>query len=385
MFVIDERPIPYFDPWCLTLSQRLARLKRSSPRIAYFYEEPDNSTFRYRAYNMIQALEAAGSSISASYFTLADLAHDDHIVAACDALVVCRAKYSHPVNRLITKAKSRGRKVFFDVDDFVFDARYAHLIVNTLDQDLKHPQVWDFWYGYIGRIGGTLRLCDHAIVTNPFLAERVRAFNDMPVSVIPNFLNLEQIVVSDAIYDAKKAAGFARDDKIHIGYFSGTPTHNRDFEIVADTLLRLLREDKRLVLRVAGYFQRPDAFKDEERIEVFPFRDFVNLQTLVGATEINLIPLQDNVFTNCKSDLKYFEAGVAGSVSVATPTEVLRRSIRDGVTGYHANALDWADRIYRIVDNIGDYPAIAEAAHDHVRRVYHWSEQAKVIERVVTC
>jgi len=385
MFLIDERPRPYCDPWTNSLNHRLASLKRGSPRIAYVYEQPDNSTFRYRVYNMIQALAASGSEISASYFCLDDLAYDDHIVGACDALVICRVRYSDTINRLVTKARGRGRKVFFDVDDFIFDTRYAHLIVNTLDQDLTDPRVWDFWYAYIGRVGGALRLCDHAIVTNAFLAERVRAFNDMPVSVIPNFLNLEQTVVSDAVYAQKKASGFARDGKIHLGYFSGTPSHNRDFAVVADTLLRLLRADSRLVLRVAGYFQMPDAFKDEARIEVFPFRDFVNLQTLVGSTEINLIPLQDNIFTNCKSELKYFEAGIVGSVSIATPTEVLRRSIQDGVTGYLANTFDWADKIHRIVDAIADYAGMAEAAHDHVRGVYHWSGQAKVIERVLTC
>lgn len=386
MFIIDDREIPYCDPWTSSLSQRLARLRRSSPRVAYFYEQPDNSTFRYRVYNMIQALAAANSPISASYFSLEDLAHEDHIVESCDALVICRAKYSHAINRLVAKAKARGRKVFFDVDDFIFDTRYAHLIVNTLDQDLAHPHVWDFWYGYIGRIGGTLLLCDHAIVTNAFLADRVRAFNDMPVSVIPNFLNLEQVTRSDAIYEQKTAAGFARDGKIHLGYFSGTPTHNRDFGLICDALAQLMGDDPRLMLRVAGYLPVPEALRKlGDRVEVHAFRDYVNLQTLIGSTEINLIPLQDNVFTACKSELKYFEAAATGTVSIATPTGMLRESIRDGVNGYLAGTFDWADKIYRAVGAIGDYAGVAQVSREHVRRVYHWSEQAKVIERVLMC
>jgi glycosyltransferase involved in cell wall biosynthesis len=386
MFLIDDREVPYCDPWTSSLSKRFADLKRGSPRIAYFYEQPDNSTFRYRVYNMIQALGAADSPISASYFCLDDLAYEDHIVASCDALVICRAKYSHAINRLVANAKGRGCKVFFDVDDFIFDTRYAHLIVNTLDQDLAHPRLWDFWYGYIGRIGGTLRLCDHAIVTNAFLAERVRAFNDMPVSIIPNFLNLEQLTRSDAIYGQKKTAAFARDERIHLGYFSGTPTHNRDFALVCDMLARLLRDDPRLVLRVAGYFQMPDALRKlDGRVEVCPFRDFINLQTLIGSTEINLVPLQDNAFTHCKSELKYFEAAVAGTVSIATPTGMLRESIRDGVNGYLAGTFDWPDRIYRVIDTIGDYADMAQTSRDQARRIYHWSEQAKVIERVLMC
>ena len=384
MFLIDDRPVPYYDPWDQSLSHRMASLKRGCPRVAYFYDRPDNSTFRYRVYNMIQALAAADSAMSAAYFCLADLEHDDHIIDACDALVVCRAAYGSAVNRLVTKARGRGRKVFFDVDDLIFDTRYAHLIVNTLDQDLSHPNLWEFWFAYIGRIGGTLRLCDHAIVTNDFLAERVREFNAMPVSVIPNFLNLEQIAMSDAIYAGKQASGFARNDKIHLGYFSGTPTHNRDFALIAETLARLLREDPRLVLRVAGYFQMPDCLAPlGDRIEVHPFRDFVNLQALIGATEINLVPLQDNIFTNCKSDLKYFEAAAVGSISIASPTAVLRQTIQDGVNGYLANTFDWPGKIHRIIDTIDTYAAMAKMSHDDVRRTYHWSVQAKAIERVI--
>jgi hypothetical protein len=32
------------------------------------------------------------------------------------------------------------------------------------------------------------------------------------------------------------------------------------------------------------------------RIEFISFQDFINLQTLIGSTEINIVPLQDNAF-----------------------------------------------------------------------------------------
>jgi glycosyltransferase involved in cell wall biosynthesis len=384
MFLIEDRPIGYSDPWVQPLSRRFSQLKRGSPRVAYYYDQPDNSTFRYRVYNMIQALAAGESEVSASYFCQADLAYDDQIIDACDFLVVCRAKYGHALNRLISKARGRGRKVFFDVDDLIFDTRYAHLIVNTLDQDLNHPQVWDFWFSYIGRIGAALRLCDHAIVTNESLAACVADFNPMPVSVIPNFLNLEQTTVSDEVYARKVETKFARDDKFHLGYFSGTPTHNRDFAIIAETLAQLLRHDSRLVLRVVGYFTMPDALRDlADRIEVHPFQDFVNLQRLIGSTEINLIPLQSNIFTNCKSNLKYFEAGIVGSASIASSTGTLRHSIRDGVNGYLANTFDWTEKIYRVIDNMEDYADMASAAYQDVRHAYHWSRQLGTIEYLV--
>ena len=387
MFLINDGPVPYVDPWRHNLSHRLSRLKQGAWRIAYFYERPDNSTFRYRVYNMIQALNAAGSAISASYFFLDDLRFEDLIIDSCDAVVVCRARYSDAINRFVSKARGRNKRVFYDVDDLIFDTRYAHLIVNTLDQDLTQPQIWDFWFGYIGRLGGTLRLCDHAIVTNEFLAKRLCEFNPMPVSVIPNFLNLEQIAISDEIYSQKCANDFARDDKIHVGYFSGTPTHTRDFALAADALATVFREDQRLVLRGVGYFQLPPVLgflAQEGRVEIHAFRDFVSLQKLMGSTEINLVPLQDNVFTNCKSELKYFEAGVVGTISIASPTFTFRKAIRDGVNGYLAHTFDWANRIGRAADQLPNYRSMAEQSRTHSRQRYHWSEHVKAIEETLT-
>ena len=385
MFLIDETPVPYADPWDQPLSERLSSLKRGKYRVAYYYRHPDNSTFRYRVYNMVQALDAAQSEMSGGYFHVGDLAYADLILDACDALVLCRVSYDDAANQLITKARARNRKVIFDCDDMVFDVRYMHLIAATLDQNMADPRIWDFWIAYLGRIGRTLQLCDHAIVTNTSLAERVRAFNDMPVSIVPNFMNLEQIVASDAIYDGKVRSRFARDGAIHLGYFSGTPTHNREFALVAGTLARLLRDDARLRLRLVGFLPATDCFDDlTDRVEIHAFRDFVNLQTLIGSTEINLVPLQSNAFTDCKSELKYFEAAAVGTVSVASPSAVLRRAIADGVTGHLANAFDWADKIRAVIDAMDRYGEMAHAARSEVRRKYHWAAQAQAIERAVS-
>jgi glycosyltransferase involved in cell wall biosynthesis len=384
MFLTDSTPVTYVDPWDQPLSDRLAALKRGKYRVAYYYRHPDNSTFRYRVYNMVQALDAAGSEVSGGYFHLGDLDHADLILDACDALVLCRVSYDDGANRLITKARARKRKVFFDVDDMVFDVRYMHLIAATLDQNMADARIWDFWIAYIGRIGRTLQLCDRAIVTNEVLAQRVRAFNDMPVAVIPNFMNLEQIVASDAIYDGKTQSGYARDEALHLGYFSGTPTHNRDFALIAPTIAQLLREDARLRLRLVGYLPATDCFDDlRDRIEVHAFRDFINLQTLIGSTEVNLVPLQDNAFTDCKSELKFFEAAAVGTVSVASPSAVLRRAITDGVTGHLANTFDWADKIRGIIAAMDRYGEMADAARHEVRGKYRWAAQVHAIEQAV--
>ena len=78
MFPNGPAPVRYSDPWAQSLASRLAALSRGAPRVAYFYERPDTSTFRYRCFNMIEALTTCddlfvryGGHSAAAGFTIA--------------------------------------------------------------------------------------------------------------------------------------------------------------------------------------------------------------------------------------------------------------------------------------------------------------------------
>lgn len=373
-------PIQYRDPWDADLTSRLQQLASRPRRIAYFYEAADNSTFRYRVYNMVQVLNGYTEDISASYFFLDDLPCLSEIADSADILIICRTRYDHRVNHLIHAFHQRKKLVVFDTDDFVFNTDYAHLILSTLDQDLSNSKVWDDWFAYSSRIGATLKLCDAAITTNDFLAQQIRDFAHIPVSVIPNFLNEEQLQISKQIFDQKKHIHPASDGSIHLGYFSGSPSHRRDFEIVISSLEEVLKDDSRLCVVVAGYIEADDRLKKfGSRITTFPFCDFVNLQRLIGSVEFNLMPLQSNIFTNCKSELKYFEAAIVGTQSISSPTYTYARAIRHGHNGYIAQAHQWASVIKQAVNEIDNYHVMAARSYEDAKEKYACYNQAGTI------
>ncbi|MDN3563398.1 glycosyltransferase [Paeniroseomonas aquatica] len=383
MFTAELPVIDYRDPWMQSFDTRLLQLARGHPRVAYFYEAPDTSTFRYRVFNMIEALAECRPDIGAAWFCSADLEHMETILDRCDTLVICRMRYSLGLARLIAAARSRGRRVLFDVDDLIFDARFTHLVLETLDQEVTDA-AFDFWYGYIGRVGGTMRLCDGVILTNEYLAARATEFCGLPTSVVPNFLNGRQRQASADILERKRASGFRRDRDVTIGYFSGTPTHNRDFALAADSLAELMLRDSRIRLRLVGFMEargRLAALGD--RIERFPLQDFLNLQRLIGQVELNIVPLQDNTFTNCKSELKVFEAAVVGTISVASPSFTLRRAVVEGETGYLAPAQSWDAALERALARLDDYPTMAEAAAEAADRQYRASAYGDAIAGVL--
>jgi glycosyltransferase involved in cell wall biosynthesis len=163
------------------------------------------------------------------------------------------------------------------------------------------------------------------------------------------------MAVSEEIWEAKRDGAAYDGDSLRLGYFSGTPSHNNDFASIAPELRQVLLDDRRVGLVVAGYLELPqilNEFLQGGRIEHHPLQNYLNLQALIAGCDVNLIPLIVNDFTGAKSELKYFEASIVGTPSVASRTRVFGSAIVDGVDGYVAQAGDWQDRIGRILDGV---------------------------------
>ena len=381
MYITRKYRIPYKDPWSASYIERLNDLRGGNIRIAYYYSTPDSATFRYRVYNMIQALKHTNQGISASCFFEKELERLLDIIDMIDILVICRVQYCERIDQLITIARNRGKTVIYDIDDMVFDIKYVPLILNTIDAELKLPGIWNYRFGEVARYGATLSLCDKIITTNTYLAERLREFSHKEVSIIPNFLNEEQLAISGNIYEDKKSGNFIRKDPVYIGYFSGSNTHNKDFRIVSDSLIHILEKYDNVKLLIMGHLQLDKRFrKIKDKIIRLPYKDFINLQYYISQVEINLIPLQENIYNNCKSELKYFEAGIVGTVSIASPTYVYSESIRDGVNGFISNSYEWGDKLEYLLGNDKTIVEVAENAHMDSARKYSWNNMLGIIE-----
>ena len=333
---------PSATPWDLSLRQRLALLKPGTHRVAYFAPKPDAASFRYRCYNMSQALNTSSATVTASYFYLSDLQHLENLADYADSLVIFRTPYDTDVDRVMTRFRRAGKKVFFDIDDLVFDVRFAPLVTSNLNYKLFGKDI-DQWFAFISNIGACLSLCDHVITTNSYIAQRLAEFVDLPVSVIPNFLNEEQLTVSAPLWESRR---HPQGPGLSIGYFSGSHSHAKDFAVAEQGIIDFLQSSPSSTLTLLGHLDLTDELKAlESQIMTKPFMSFLGLQSAIAEVDVNLSPLQSSPFTFSKSELKFFEAAVVGTITIASPTPVFSNAIQPGSTGFLAGASSWQEQL----------------------------------------
>jgi glycosyltransferase involved in cell wall biosynthesis len=369
-------------PWERPLTARLKDLQRGALRVAYVYERAEPGTFRYRCYNMAQAINQADSDMSASYFFLQDLLAIDRLSDYADVLVLVRVRYDSDVERLIRSFRLANKPVLYDIDDHIFTLEATPLLVASLDQGLTRFGRVEKWVGVVGRIRHSLEEVDGIITTTDFLADKLREQFEVPVSVIPNFLNSEQWQYSETLRASRVPP--PADSPI-IGYFSGSASHNRDYQIAEEGLAHVLERYPSARLRIAGYLEPPASLhRFLNRIDRLPFMDFLGLQKAISEVSLNLSPLQHNAFSYSKSELKYFEAAAAGVLTVASPAPVFQNAITHNSNGYIADGLSWPEVLENALTATPEEVADrAQVALDHVATTYTPHAQSSHIHKTI--
>jgi hypothetical protein len=108
-----------------------------------------------------------------------------------------------------------------------------------------------------------------------------------------------------------------------------------------------------------------------DRVESRPFVDWRLLPSEIARVDVNLIPLHINLFTEAKSNLKYYEAGLLKIPSVASPTRAFASSITQGVNGMLADTSgEWYDALRSLILDPRLRSRLGERAYEHVLETY---------------
>ncbi len=334
-------------------------------KIVYLVEDEKSSQFRYRVENVIGALGESGEWKGEWCLKKEILGID---LGEVDILVISRQTAKDgAVLKLIRWAHERGVKVLFDLDDLIFDYKDLCLVVRSVGE-----KSWLYWMGYIWGIRRIAKKVDGFLCTNEFLAGKLKRSFKKPVKIIPNSLNQEQVEKSETIIREKKTSkNFA------IGYFSGSPTHENDFRVVEPELIKFMETYNDVILKVVGdmkFSQEMNKWIKLGRVKVRKKVDYLKLQKLIAEVDVNIAPLVINDFTNCKSELKFFEAGVVETTTIASPAYAFKKAIKDGENGFLARPGEWYGKLEYLYKHPEENQKIAKRAREYALRHYYGKE-----------
>lgn len=369
------------EPWEIDFAERVEcfeKAKKKGMKVALYYAKaPDSSTYRYRVYNVYEALEQS-EKWRAVFFYRHEIEAAKKLISRADLFIFSRqSRWDKNVQELAAMARGNKVPLLFDLDDLVFNKKYAMTVVNTIGETNN----FDFWIPYVDRIQKTAERADGFLVTNDFLGEKIGRDFDKPYRVIRNSLNEAQVAASNAYLRFKKYPG--ENKKFVMGYFSGSPTHANDLAVALPEVLEFLDQHKDAVLRVVGLMDfdaRARKYIDSKQIEFVPPVDFRKLQRLMSEVDVNIAPLVVNDFTNCKSELKFFEAAVVETTTIASPTYTFKKTIADGENGFLARPGEWYDKLEYLYENPKKNHEIALAAKKYALKHYYGKEFLKEIE-----
>jgi glycosyltransferase involved in cell wall biosynthesis len=298
--------------------------------IGYWLGEPK----RYRVFNLADGLRAGGYSVHVMPFE-----HLDDIVRyrwRATILVLFRAEYNgvSAVDDVLGYARSTGMRLVYDIDDLVFEPARVDDINATRRMGAYERRCF---IEALKQRRALMLACDLVTASTVPLA-RCAGRLGRPTAVIPNSINNEQLRVAAEIMAAPRQRG----QSVIVGYFSGSPTHQRDFIECERALLDIMEQHSHVRFRLVGYLELgPEWDRYRDRIQRIDFLPAAHLLQCIAETDINLAPVElGNPFCEAKSELKFFEAAIVGVSTVASVAEPFVAAIEDGVSGLLVRDVD---------------------------------------------
>lgn len=332
-------------------------------------------TNRYRGYNMKEYLGLVG--ITSEIIGIEEIDARLSWALRFDIVVVHRVPMNNILDAFIKKCNELRIPVVFDLDDYIFDVS----LLDRIDEIRRmNPSDRNKWVRHVRECGNTLDACDYFVGTTEYLADKVRKLGKKAF-VIRNGLNETQVNES-----SRALREITRDPAvIKIGYFSGTKTHQKDFEVVSSALVRILEEYNNVMLSIGGFLELDHRFNAfSTRVERLPYVDWKELPFNIAKVDINMAPLEpDNPFCEAKSELKYFEAALLKIPTIASPTEAYKWAIRSGENGLLASTEEeWYRSLKVLIENLSLRKTLGEKAYEMVVKTYTPHVQAQNVLRI---
>lgn len=313
----------------------------------------------YRVNHQMEQLVSAGLTVDSVFYDAVDL----ELLKYYRGFIFVRCPVTDTIRSFIEQAKFFNKTCFFDIDDLVIDTKYTNQIEYIKNMPTEEKAIYD---DGVNRMQETLLMCDYAITTTKELQQELKNYSKE--------VYINRNVASDEIqYHSLEALKTVEKDKskIVLGYFSGSITHNEDFEMIIPSLVKILKKYENVYIKITGIIDIPkDLVPFKERIIGGGFYDFREFPAVIATCDIALAPLTNSIFNAAKSENKWLLPALVKVPTIATKIGAFEEAIEDGVTGILVEGKDWSSALDEMIVNIKMREDIGENAFKKVTSDY---------------
>ena len=375
------------EPWktrrlseAVEVARRIEGSNRRILLLVYERECGDDATFRYFGANLEERLGSSCQWGSVHLF-VDELAVSEGLIGKASAIMLIRCRVRPEILDLAKKAKRNQIPLAYFIDDNAIGRERAPRIIKAMASDQSNEYERDFWTGVCRRFELASDLCDSIVVPNSYFAESICSEVQKPVYILQSSLNDAQVAAASTIVHARQRC---IDNRFTIGYFSGTSSHQDDFKQLEMPLISFLREHPDAVLVIGGHFSLSNQLYElysRGSIVALPMVDYITLQYLQASVDVVLAPLSVDDFTNCKSALKVFEAGLVGTPACASNSFSYAEAIDEGKSGFLcATADEWESALEALYESENLRSSMGCAARERALSRYYGNIVLKNVE-----
>lgn len=337
-------------------------------KFALFISGAPGDPKRYRCDHQAQQLELLGLTADVRVYGEVKLGE---VLDRYHVFVLHRVLMSQDIAWFMQEVRRRGRVLIYDTDDLIFDleaTRYIAAFERMSERDRES------FLDCIQRGRQALLRCDAVLVSTEPLREMVAQIHPR-VLVSPNAVDRGMVEQAEIARGNHTRRG---SEPVTLAYMSGSPTHDADFQQIADDVIWALEKYPTARLLTCGPLTLDPRFRElGARVEQLPLRPPDQLAELIATVDINLAPLEpDNPFTQSKSCIKYFEAALLGVPTIASAIPDFERTIQPGINGFLArNSYEWRNALAELLESADLRLQIGEQARQDTLRC-HTTEAA---------
>lgn len=198
------------------------------------------------------------------------------------------------------------------------------------------------------------------------------------IGVMPNYVDL------DNIYTHRSP--FKNTDQIQLLHH-GSTTHFVDLaeKQFGEGIDRIMKDYPNVTLKTVGAFLPQYKQKWGQRyVNAFGHQDYYKwakevAPTYMDESDIMVVPLADNVYTRCKSNIKYNESSAFGKPGVYQRIRQYEETITEGENGYLAETADeWYNAIKKLIDDTEHRRVVGENAINTTKKEWQMKDHLDV-------